>query len=79
MCGLWCSRRSRRTDFCFVACHGRNEASPVCRSEIVMITRADDASNAPFSGYAKPLSQPKSSLLNSRMRHGIAAIALISS
>ncbi len=28
-----------------------NEASPVCRSEIVMITRADDPSNAPFSGY----------------------------
>jgi putative heme-binding domain-containing protein len=28
-----------------------NEASPVCRSEIVMITRSDDASNAPFSGY----------------------------
>jgi len=28
-----------------------NEASPVCRSEIMMITRSDDASNAPFSGY----------------------------
>ena len=30
-----------------------NEASPVCRSEIVMITRSDDPSNAPFSGYAE--------------------------
>ncbi len=28
-----------------------NEASPVCRSEIVMITRKDDAPNAPFFAY----------------------------
>jgi putative heme-binding domain-containing protein len=28
-----------------------NEASPVCRSEIMMITRSDDASTAPFSAY----------------------------
>ena len=28
-----------------------NEASPMYRSEIVMITRADDTANAPFDGY----------------------------
>jgi len=28
-----------------------NEASPVARSEIVMITRSDDAPDAPFEGY----------------------------
>jgi putative heme-binding domain-containing protein len=28
-----------------------NEASPVSRSEIIMITRADDAPNAPFSAF----------------------------
>jgi putative heme-binding domain-containing protein len=28
-----------------------NEASPVSRSEIIMITRADDTSNAPFSAF----------------------------
>lgn len=28
-----------------------NEASPVCRSEIVMITRAGDAANSPFPAY----------------------------
>ncbi|HEV8542540.1 MAG TPA: c-type cytochrome [Verrucomicrobiae bacterium] len=28
-----------------------NEASPLCASEIVMITRADDAPGAPFEGY----------------------------
>lgn len=29
----------------------RNEASPICRSDIVMITRADDTPHAPFEGY----------------------------
>ena len=28
-----------------------NEASPIARSEIVMITRSDDATNAPFEAY----------------------------
>ena len=28
-----------------------NEASPIARSEIIMITRADDAPNAPFSAF----------------------------
>src|SRR5439155_11883240 len=28
-----------------------NEASPVCRSEIVMITRAEDGAHAPFFAY----------------------------
>lgn len=33
-------------------CHmGGNEASPMYRSEIIMITRADDTAAAPFDGY----------------------------
>jgi putative heme-binding domain-containing protein len=36
------------TSVCYMQ---RNEASPIYRSDIVMITRADDAKAAPFDGY----------------------------
>lgn len=34
-----------------------NEASPVSRSEIIMVTRADDASNAPFLAFDESTAQ----------------------
>jgi putative heme-binding domain-containing protein len=36
-----------------------NEASPICRSEIVMVTRADDPPNAPFSAYEETSASPE--------------------
>jgi len=36
-----------------------NEASPVCRSEIVMITRVEDAPNSPFAAYEETSASPE--------------------
>src|SRR5579862_172872 len=36
-----------------------NEASPVCSSELIMITRADDAPNAPFDAYDETAASPE--------------------
>jgi putative heme-binding domain-containing protein len=45
---------------CYMA---HNEASPVYKSDLVMITRADDADNSPFEGYDAP-SAPLDKLWN---------------
>src|ERR1043165_2736553 len=36
-----------------------NEASAVCGSELIMITRADDAPNAPFDAYEETAATPE--------------------
>ncbi len=43
-----------------VICHmGQNEESPVYRSDLIMITRSDDAANAPFRAFDETQATPK--------------------
>lgn len=57
-------------------CHMKgNEASPMYRSEIVMITHAEAPDAAPFDGYEEPACRWKSSARNWRMLHGNGVIA----
>lgn len=37
----------------------QNEGSPTYRSDVVMITRADDAGDSPFDGYDAPSAEPE--------------------
>src|SRR6185295_5703962 len=50
--------RGRRIFVSSLVMHA-NEASPVCGSELIMITRANDAPNAPFDAYEETAATPE--------------------